>query len=1424
RVRLEVPHVAQDHMTCAPASLAMLCEFWGQKVSHAAIVEEICYDGTYDASVRQWCIDQGWIAKEFRLDWDTLRKVIDRGVPCAVSTKEILTGHLQVLSGYDEFIEAVIIQDPSRTHYLEHLQKSFFENQRLYGPRALAILPKDKQNLLEDIDLPDAALFDELFKLNVSLDKHDRASAQAAMERAIEIDPENRLTYHARNTLASHDRATSAQLEAIDSLLELHPEDERLAWRKLSLLRSSGRYNRALKLLEEYANKRNVSTCWMSELGNDLMEDARQWKRSRKLLEDALARSPNDSVSLGNCATLERNDGSPAESIRLLRFAATNAYRNESYNRQYADSLANERQLDTASHYLHQRADRIGDKSPNPRITLCRFLDAHGQHSASIEQLEEIISKFPDDPDALIFAAKELSSNGHTERSLKILKQAEGKSARGIWLRAAADLCEHDQRVEEALNHWLELSDREPLAYDTITNTTRMLAQMRSEEESLSWLRERLNLYPDSYDIKSELIQRVKGPNVEEAIKLLDGMLEDYPTDPWVIRELSSCHLKARNLEQALANAEKACELSPRVPASWLFKGNALRELERLDEAREAFLKSTECDPDNSNGIYDAINVSLTRERKTEALDRFLQIAQDHSKNGQAFSTYAQLAKTYHTREQALAKLEEVKPEFSHSWRIHAKIIELLEELSRSDEALEMAKEVCEKFPLYPASFADCAELLEKQGQLDEAIDYWQKAFQGNRGWSRTAHGLSTALDLANRSQEALKVLEDALKASPNEYTHHGYIADIHSKRGDMDAAIEQFKKAVILEPGYDWAWGRLSYFLNNSGRHKEMVETARKIAEQRPGEARSWLILGDELTEGYEAFEAIECYDKALQLNPELETAIDRKCQILASTQRVDEAIALCEEEKWQSKPTATLKGRRAWLLHHKGELEKAIEAMSEVTQNYPNYAWGWERIIDWLIEDEKLKEAEEKAESYIAQFPTSADAYFIAAWVSHNRSKHKQCAERCQAALKIDPSHSSAAYNLLRAAIHLTDPQMLADIAPNIRAGLGNFIADCFELSEAILRKDKKKSEETIARLLNHSNATTGWLDMAFLANEHSKANEKWLYARIQKSLAGRPNAPQLANFRITALTNAIDAEPGEFLDHVDLKKGVLIGIGSLVAVATGFGAIALGACIGIFYGRVSLKRAVIPLLKELRQQPDSLEEAIHEMMDLTGNHPFLKSACRDAITLFSPLIAISSRLMGKAGYACATSRDWNSMLLLYQNAERNSEWESWMAFNYVNAHIYAGRLKAAKEIASWALDTLVPDHASEGIQVQLMWLYALNGEIEAAQSVKESLSDKLPEFSGVATANLGAKALLDFHEGKKTASRALDSFLDDIDKSTLKNQNVEMAMQIEMMKRFSKEKISLFLRTVCFFGTQLLNPKLKYKRKKALAISHS
>ncbi|MCB1124617.1 MAG: hypothetical protein KJT03_23900, partial [Verrucomicrobiae bacterium] len=293
------------------------------------------------------------------------------------------------------------------------------------------------------------------------------------------------------------------------------------------------------------------------------------------------------------------------------------------------------------------------------------------------------------------------------------------------------------------------------------------------------------------------------------------------------------------------------------------------------------------------------------------------------------------------------------------------------------------------------------------------------------------------------------------------------------------------------------------------------------------------------------------------------------------------------------------------------------------------------------------------------------------------------------------------------------------------------------------------------------------------------------------------------------------AIEAQSGAYLDRLNLWKVLLLGFGTLVAIASGVGFLILGIFLATVSSRIALRKRILPMLEEMYEQPECREEAIDELLERTGDFEFLRKPTRVILQTYTDQLANSPRLTGKSGYACANLREWGLMINLFNASNTVKGWESWMVFNYVNAHIYNGDIRKAAELSTWALEKLVPDHSTDAIKTHQTWLLVINGDVENAKIAKSRCPDKPPNYTGVEAANSGASVLINFQEGKLSAKEAFEQYFLTLDRTKLSANRVEIAFHYEMLQRFSKEDISLYQKLICFYGLWIAFPNFLYRR---------
>ena len=299
RVMLEFPFVRQHHMTCAPATLSAISQFWNRQADHLAVVDAICYDGTPSYSQRNWAQSNGWFSREFTVTWEAAVALIDRGLPFTLATVQVTSGHLQAVIGYDKMRGTLLCRDPYQYYVTEFSFDLLLKhNAASGGPRGMVMVPEAEAHRLKDLSLPDSELFDLLHEMEAALSRHDRNAAEEAYGKLIAAAPGHRLAHHARRALGAYDSDFADILEAIEGLLSLYPDDHPLLFAKVQVLQSLERRDLALPILDKLSNTTNSDPVFLQCYANELRQDVGDTDRVLRLLRKQLRLRPTDPAGL----------------------------------------------------------------------------------------------------------------------------------------------------------------------------------------------------------------------------------------------------------------------------------------------------------------------------------------------------------------------------------------------------------------------------------------------------------------------------------------------------------------------------------------------------------------------------------------------------------------------------------------------------------------------------------------------------------------------------------------------------------------------------------------------------------------------------------------------------------------------------------------------------------------------------------------------------------------------------------------------------------------------------------------------------------------------------------------------------------------------------------------------------------------------
>ena len=562
RTQLAVAFVRQHHMTCAPATLTAISRYWSKPADHLEVAEDICYDGTPHASERQWAVEHGFVAREFRVTWECAQALVDRGVPFTLTTVHPASAHLQAVTGYDAVRGTLLIRDPTVPSQGEFAEKPFFEWSAANGPRGMLMVPVEQAQRIADLNLPEAELYDVLHEVQCALTEHRRDDAVSLCTRLSTMAPGHRIVLEAKRSVANYDANDADVLAAVEELLCLYPQDISLRLHKAALIGQLRPLAEYVGYLEAQIHGPKTDVMFQLRFAQALLGDAREHARAIKLLKRVLRAMPQSAEAFSTLADFEWQRGAYPWATELYRFASTLEATHERAAHTYLRAARKVRDQEQALEYLRSRVRRLGRLSSAPVITLSRCLDELERTPEALHELNAALSNHSDDAALALFAAGTLASLSDFDRARPLLAKAQQGSRRIEWLRAAATVHRCAGDLPAALAASRELVERAPLDLEAQSACARLLDEVESRAAALEHLRGAVARFPHHGGLNQLLVQWLLDEPLEVQEQAIGNLLQLLPDHAWAHRELAVVLARQQRFDQAYAQMEHARALA----------------------------------------------------------------------------------------------------------------------------------------------------------------------------------------------------------------------------------------------------------------------------------------------------------------------------------------------------------------------------------------------------------------------------------------------------------------------------------------------------------------------------------------------------------------------------------------------------------------------------------------------------------------------------------------------------------------------------------------------------------------------------------------------------------------------------------------------------------------------------------------------
>jgi len=287
--------------------------------------------------------------------------------------------------------------------------------------------------------------------------------------------------------------------------------------------------------------------------------------------------------------------------------------------------------------------------------------------------------------------------------------------------------------------------------------------------------------------------------------------------------------VQAGDLPQAVQSFVAACTLEPDYEPSATRLGNALLELNRLDQARQQFGEALQLDPQSVAALHGLGTTALTSQQHAEAATLFERVL---AAAPGADCVHYSLAMAY----RGLGRLDEAEQQLELRGSVGVRPADPL-----VDELQQLAQG--ERLFLLRGRMAFNAR------RYDEAEALFAQAVAAQPDSARARVNLGTALAQLDRQDEAIVEFEAAPTLDPENFAANFNLGALALGREAYDEAVDRLADAVDARPLDPEANRLYALALRRAGRNAELLEQLRRMYQAAPDDEWTILQLAEWLT-----------------------------------------------------------------------------------------------------------------------------------------------------------------------------------------------------------------------------------------------------------------------------------------------------------------------------------------------------------------------------------------------------------------------------------------------------------------------------------------------------------------------------------------------------------------------------------------------
>ncbi len=333
-----------------------------------------------------------------------------------------------------------------------------------------------------------------------------------------------------------------------------------------------------------------------------------------------------------------------------------------------------------------------------------------------------------------------------------------------------------------------------------------------------------------------------------------------------------------------------------------------------------------------------------------------------------------------------------------------------LSRLHRHAEAESLARTAITSDPHAVYTVIALARCLEDQGRAEEGLTELQRLHDTQPDWPRVAQWLAIAWSWIDRHDESAAVARRLVERHPAFGPGFLVLGQALAELGDIEEAECSLRTAAqCLPDDLRCVVARLEA-LRAAGRLQDARTAGADAAGRFDSSARVHRAVARVLLDLEEYDEALGLYERALELNPADQEALEWRTTALRYSERHAEAAEAARAAVAAHRGSIRLALEEAWALDALGRPQEALEYADAVLRRHSRHVWALQSRIAFLQYVHRYAEAGEAAWAALQLWPRSPDVLVSTGWALSALDRDAEAIELCERALTVNPRHSGA------------------------------------------------------------------------------------------------------------------------------------------------------------------------------------------------------------------------------------------------------------------------------------------------------------------------------------------------------------------------------------------------------------------------------